>query len=216
MNLIFLGPPGSGKGTQAKRLSDQFGLIHVSTGDLFRDAIKDQTELGREIQAFVDSGKLVPDDLVSDVVFDKLKTVSEKLGFLLDGYPRTIDQAKSLDAFVARQGRQLDGVIFFDVALSQLADRFAARRTCGQCKTVYSLVNRPPKTANICDVCGGELIQRPDDRIEIVNGRLSVYARQTEPILSYYQSRSQYRKVDAGRGIDQVYEDIVNSLGLQN
>jgi adenylate kinase len=208
LNIVFLGPPGSGKGTQAKGLAASHGLTHLSTGDIFREAITGQTALGQEIKVYVDAGKLVPDELVSKVVFEKLKSLPKDAGFLLDGYPRTIQQ----DQFGKRENVGIDAVIFFDVDFAELVKRLSARRSCPQCKEVYNLVNRPPKKENTCDNCGTALMQRPDDRAEIVQDRLNVYTRQTQPILEYYKKRSGFHHVNAAQPIEKVQADIAQAL----
>jgi adenylate kinase len=212
MNIVFLGPPGSGKGTQAQRVAADHGLAHLSTGDIFRDAIKSKSELGQEITSYVEAGKLVPDDLVSRVVFDRLKSGPSGSGFLLDGYPRTVDQAKSLDKFSSENGIAIEAVIMFDVEFAELVKRLSARRQCPSCKEVYNVAMRPPKVADRCDKCSSELIHRPDDKAEIVQERLRVYTRQTEPILSHYEGKPFFKRINAAQPIDQVYADIDAAL----
>lgn len=210
MNVVFLGPPGSGKGTQAKGVADSFKLTHLSTGDAFRDAINGKTELGLEIKSYVDAGKLVPDELVSKVVFEKIGSL--KGGFLLDGYPRTVDQAKSLEAYAKKNNVAVDAVVFFDVAFDELVKRLSARRQCPKCKEVYNLVNKPPKKASVCDKCSGELIHRPDDQANIVEERLKIYSRQTEPVLDFYKAHKGFKKVNAAQPIEKVSADIQAAL----
>lgn len=212
MNIVFLGPPGSGKGTQAKSLAASQKLTHLSTGDAFRDAINSGSELGKEIKAFVDGGKLVPDELVSEVVFGKIGSLKNAQGFLLDGYPRTVDQAKALDAFCAKNKIAIDAIVFFEVGFEELVKRLSARRQCPACKEVYNLAMKPPKAEGKCDACGAPLIQRPDDRAEIVEERLKIYTRQTEPVLDFYASRAGFCKVNAAQAIEQVEADIANAL----
>jgi len=217
MNLVFLGPPGSGKGTQAQKLVEKFKLAHLSTGDVFREAIKGQTELGKEIKGFVEQGKLVPDELVSAVVFEKLRSIAAKKPFLLDGYPRTVDQAKDLDRFSEKEKIRIDAIINFAVAADELIKRLSARRSCPACKEVFNLVTRPPKRKGVCDKCDGPLIQRADDTEEVVKERLLVYDAQTAPILDYYQGRNNFVSVDASNPISQVFLDVLfqlKALGL--
>lgn len=209
MNVVFLGPPGSGKGTQARRLVSSFELTHVSTGDVFRDAISKKSPLGQKIQDFVDKGKLVPDELVTEVVMERLKGLSAKIGFLLDGYPRTVEQAKSLDGFSEREKIAIDVIIFFDSEASLLVERLSSRRQCGQCKEVYNLITRPPKVADTCDLCQGKLNQRPDDAEEVVKERLDTYQKKTVPILDYYKDRSSFHRIDAAQDIERVYGEMV-------
>lgn len=207
MNIVFLGPPGSGKGTQSKRLEQERRLTHVSTGDAFRHAIKDNTPLGAEIKSFVDNGQLVPDELVSRVVFDELMKLKGK-GFLLDGYPRTVDQAKALTTFSDKSGIQLDAVLFLDVPFTDLALRLSSRRTCPKCTAVYNVTHWPPKVDGICDICGTALVFRRDDHSSVVQQRFAVYMAQTEPILNYYRSKPFFWRIDGAQAFEKVYREI--------
>lgn len=210
MNIVLLGPPGSGKGTQAKNIAAKHNLIHLSTGDAFRDAISSNSELGKEIKAFVEGGKLVPDELVSKVVFEKIGSL--KSGFLLDGYPRTVDQAKALAKFADSRKMSIDVVLLFDVAFPELIKRLSARRQCPKCKEVYNLVQKPPKKENTCDACGSALIHRPDDQADVISKRLEIYSLQTEPVLAYYQQHPGYRKINGAQPIESVKADIDQAL----
>lgn len=208
MNVIFLGPPGSGKGTQAKGTAETFNLVHLSTGDVFREAIGGQTELGMEIKAYVDNGKLVPDELVSRVVFEHMTKTGLGKSFLLDGYPRTVDQAKALDDFFVKNKAELDAVVFFDIESAELLKRLTSRRQCGQCKEVFNLVSRPPKKEGICDVCGGALFHRRDDKEDVIKNRLDVYERQTSPVLEFYKKRPGFISLDAKKEIGDVFKEL--------
>lgn len=211
MNIVFLGPPGSGKGTQAKRLENEYHLQHLSTGDAFRDAIGHKTALGLEIKSFVDNGKLVPDGLVSRVVFDTVKALNGK-PFLLDGYPRTLEQARALTEFSKTSGISIDAVLLLDVSFSEVTKRLSARRSCGKCKEVYNLVNKAPKVDGVCDVCGAALMHRADDQPLVVQDRLVVYTTQTEPIVDFYRSMPIFRRVDGAQDIDKVYREVDAAL----
>lgn len=213
MNIVFLGPPGSGKGTQAKAVADKFKLTHLSTGDAFREAINGETELGKEIKSYVVAGKLVPDELVSKVVFEKIGSLNGS-GFLLDGFPRTVEQAKALDAFEKRSKISIGAVVFFDVAFEELVKRLSARRQCPKCKEVYNLVNKPPKVSNACDKCATILTHRPDDQPDIVEERLKIYSIQTEPVLDFYKNHVGFRKVNAAQPILKVAADIQAALNF--
>ena len=208
MNILFLGPPGSGKGTQAKRLAETRGLVHLSTGDIFREEIQSQSELGQRIKNYVDSGKLVPDDLVSEVVFETVRKRKGGKGFLLDGYPRTVDQAKAFDSFSDQEKIAVDAILFFDVDSKELVKRLSARRQCSKCKEVYNLVKRPPKTEGKCDLCSSGLVQRLDDSEKVIQERLAVYDAQTAPLLDLYKGREGYHRIDASEDIDRVFAEI--------
>jgi len=212
MNVIFLGPPGSGKGTQAKQLAAKYSLKHLSTGDLFREAITAQNALGNEIKSYVENGRLVPDELVSEVVFEKIKQPDIRSSFLLDGYPRTMEQAKSMDEFVKKEGIAVDAIIFFSVPAADLVKRLSARRQCPKCKEVYNLVTRVPKKADTCDVCQSALYHRPDDKEDVVAERLSVYDRQTAPIVDFYKGRPQFHDINAAQEVGKVYNDLLQAV----
>lgn len=204
--LILLGPPGAGKGTQAGRLSAELGLPHVSTGDLFREHRAKGTELGRRAQEYMDSGRLVPDDLVLDMLFDRVAKPDCARGFLLDGFPRTLPQAEALD-------RRLAGgtsVCVLDLRVSDrvLVDRLGGRRTCRQCGSIHHVRTSPPKTAGRCDRCQGELYVRTDDEAATIEKRLAVYREQTQPLQGYYQKKGLLQEVDGDRAPDEVFRSL--------
>lgn len=194
-------------------MADVLKVPHLSTGDVFRDAIKGQTKLGLEIKSFVDGGKLVPDELVSAVVFEKLSAMSN--GYLLDGYPRTVGQAKAFDAFLKDTKSSLDAVLFFNVEFKELVRRLSSRRQCGNCKEVYNVALNPPKKVGVCDKCSSALIHRPDDQADIVQKRLDVYTKETAPILDYYKNRDGFFEINAANEIEMVFKDVMAALSKQ-
>ncbi|NLC84372.1 MAG: adenylate kinase [Ruminococcaceae bacterium] len=189
MHLIMLGPPGSGKGTMASTLSRHFRIPHISTGDIFRNNIKNETELGREAKSYIDRGQLVPDELTTAMLIDRISEADCSQGYLLDGYPRTIVQATAFSAHLAAAGEQLDVVINLELPDALVVARLSSRRLCSSCGRSYHLIDSPPKNEGICDVCGGTLIQREDDKESTVLARLKVYHEQTAPLIDYYQQR---------------------------
>ncbi|MBH1941238.1 adenylate kinase [Mobilitalea sibirica] len=210
MKVIMLGAPGAGKGTQAKRLAAKYGIPHISTGDIFRANIKEQTELGKKAKVYMDQGLLVPDELVVDLVVDRFKNPDCEKGYVLDGFPRTIPQAKALDEALAKHNDAIEFAIDVDVPDSNIISRMAGRRACVNCGGTYHVVTIPPKKEGICDVCGGELILREDDKPETVEKRLKVYHEQTQPLIDYYQNKGVLKSVDGTRHMDDVFADIVN------
>lgn len=190
MRLVLLGPPGAGKGTQAQVLSKDLGVPHVSTGDMLREALKNASPLGLEAKSFMEKGALVPDDLVIALVLERLRRADAKKGFILDGFPRTPEQAKSLDARLAELKIPLDYVLYFKTSPAVIVRRLSGRRVCGQCGKNYHLTNFKPRREGLCDVCGGRLTQRPDDREETIEERLKVYEKQTAPLIDYYKRKN--------------------------
>ena len=213
MRLILLGAPGAGKGTQAIEIKEEFSIPHISTGDIFRANIKDGTELGKKAKGYMDEGKLVPDELTIELVKDRLRKDDAKKGFLLDGFPRTIPQAEALDGFLKEEGIKLDRVVNIDVDKSVLLDRITGRRVCKDCKASFHIAFNPPKKENVCDHCGGELIQRADDNAETVANRIEVYEAQTMPLVEYYEKAGNIAHIDGATGLDNVFADIVKALG---
>jgi adenylate kinase len=204
VRLIFLGPPGAGKGTQAKALAREWGVPQVSTGEMLRDAVKAGTPLGREAQRVMESGGLVSDDVMVGIIAERLRQRDAAPGFILDGFPRTIAQAEALNRLLKDLGQGLDSVVYFDVPEVELIRRLTGRRLCRQCQTAYHLVSAPPKRDGICDRCGGELYQRDDDSEATVRHRLEVYARQTAPLLDYYRGRGLLTTVKADGGVESI------------
>ena len=211
MNLIFLGPPGAGKGTQAKRLITRFGLPQLSTGDILRKAVADGTALGRRAKALMDAGKLVPDEIVNGIVDEALASPLAQKGFLLDGFPRTVPQAEALDQMLARRGRKIDHVISIEVSTDVLVDRLAGRQTCPQCQTSYGK-DSPPANPGHCDRDGEALIIRPDDQPERVRQRMLEYESKTAQLTGYYKVRGVVRAVDGVGKVDDVEKRILAAL----
>lgn len=216
MNLIMLGPPGSGKGTQAKRLTERFGIPQISTGDILREAVKEGTPLGKEAKRYMDEGKLVPDEVVVGIVRERLKEPDCEKGFILDGFPRTVAQAEALDRILEEMGRKIDHVIDIEVSEDELLKRLTGRRTCKRCGAMYHIIFNPPKRDGICDQCGGELYQRDDDREETIKARLKVYREQTAPLIDYYEKRGLLRRIEGSGKIDEIEERILKAIGEKN
>lgn len=209
--VIFIGPPGSGKGTQAKRLAAQFAIPHISTGDMLRDAITEQTEVGKKAAPIMASGKLVSDDIMVEVVRDRLKKPDAKGGFILDGFPRTLVQAEKLDGLVGNGAGALR-VVQLLVPDDVLVKRISLRRSCPSCKAIYHLESAPPTNDNICDRCGSELVARPDDNETAVRRRLDAFHADTLPVAAFYKKKSILREVDGVGPVDEIFERIEKSL----
>lgn len=208
MRLVFLGPPGAGKGTQARALAQEWGVPHIATGDMLRDAAAAGTPLGRQARAFMERGALVPDDVIIGLIAERLAEPDAKRGFVLDGFPRTIPQAEALDRLLAEREQGLDRVIYFDVPEDELLRRLTGRRSCPACQATYHVTANPPRRPGVCDRCGTELVQRPDDREDTVRTRLKVYAEQTAPLLEHYRRRGVLATV-AGVGAIEAVRDAV-------
>ncbi|GEA18252.1 adenylate kinase [Moorella sp. E306M] len=213
MRLVLLGPPGAGKGTQAALICKHLGIPHISTGDMFRQAIKEGTELGRQAEKYLQSGGLVPDDVTIGLIQERLSQSDCRQGFLLDGFPRTVAQAEALDAWLAGRKEKLDAVIDIEVPREELMARLTGRRVCRQCGATYHLQYNPPAEAGKCDVCGGELIQRADDTAATVGKRLDVYNEQTAPLITYYRQRGLLKEIDGSGDIAAVSRAIGAALG---
>ncbi|WP_299238254.1 adenylate kinase [Sulfurihydrogenibium sp.] len=207
--VIFLGPPGAGKGTQAQLLKERSGFIQISTGDLLREAVKNQTELGKLAKRYMDEGKLVPDDLIISLIKEKLQEYADK-NIIFDGFPRTIPQAESLDNLLSQLNKNIDAVILFKIEDEEVVKRLAGRRVCPSCGAVYHVVYNPPKIDEICDKCGTKLIQRDDDKEEVIRKRLEVYHQQTKPLIEYYKSK--IVEIDATDNPENIYNKIVSMI----
>ena len=212
MNIILMGLPGAGKGTQASEIVKKFPIPHISTGDMFRKAIKDETNLGKEAKSYMDRGELVPDEVTVGIVKERISEDDAKKGFLLDGFPRTIDQAESLNQIMSELDREIDAVINIEVPEEELMNRLTGRRICEKCGTTYHLVFNPPKVDGICDIDGGKLYQREDDNPETVSNRLSVNVKQSKPILEYYNNKGVLKNIDGSKDIDEVTDDVIDIL----
>ncbi|MEJ7173840.1 adenylate kinase [Staphylococcus caprae] len=212
MNIILMGLPGAGKGTQASEIVKKFPIPHISTGDMFRKAIKDETDLGKEAKSYMDRGELVPDEVTVGIVKERISEDDAKKGFLLDGFPRTIEQAEALNNIMSELDREIDAVINIEVPEEELMNRLTGRRICEKCGTTYHLVFNPPKVEGICDIDGGKLYQREDDNPETVSNRLSVNDKQSKPILEYYDEKGILKNIDGSKDIDEVTNDVIDIL----
>lgn len=213
MNIIMLGAPGAGKGTQAKRLAEKYGIPHISTGDILRTNISKETELGKKAKSFMDAGALVPDDLVIDLVADRLEEEDAKAGFIFDGFPRTIPQAQSLDKMLGEKGRKIDYAVNVDVPDQVIVDRMAGRRFCLACGGSYHTKYLKPQREGVCDKCGGQLALRKDDEPETVLKRLEFYHDQTEPLIAYYRQNGVLKEVDGTKQVAEILSEIQEQLG---
>ena len=213
MKLIMLGAPGAGKGTQAKRIAAKYGIPHISTGDIFRANIKNATELGKKAQTYMDQGLLVPDELVCDLVVDRIQQSDCEKRYVLDGFPRTIPQAEALTAALEKLGTGIDYAINVEVPDANILNRMGGRRACLGCGATYHVEFNPPKQEGVCDTCGAELVLRDDDKPETVQKRLDVYHEQTQPLIDYYTKAGKLAEVDGTKDMDDVFAAIVDLLG---
>jgi adenylate kinase len=212
MNLILLGPPGAGKGTQAKMMIDKYHIPQISTGDILRAALKERTPLGLKAKEYMDKGLLVPDEVVIDIIKERLKEADCQKGYILDGFPRTVAQAQALDKVLASMNTAIDDVISIEVDKGELIKRLTGRRTCRQCGRGYHVIFDPPTNKDLCDKCQGELYQRDDDNEDTVRNRLEVYDSQTFPLIQYYKEKTLIRSIDGQGSIQQIFDRIVKVL----
>ncbi len=212
MKIVMLGAPGAGKGTQAIKIADKYDIPHISTGDIFRANIKGGTELGQKAKSYIDKGELVPDEVTIGMLLDRIAQDDCKNGYVLDGFPRTIPQAESLTEALKSQGDKIDFALNIDVPDEAIIERMSGRRACPKCGATYHIVYAAPKTENICDKCGTDLIIRSDDKPETVKDRLNVYHQQTEPLIAYYKAAGVLREVDGTQELPKVFEDVVAIL----
>lgn len=215
MKIILLGPPGAGKGTQAKQISSKYNIPHISTGDIFRKNISEKTALGIKAKEYMDSGLLVPDELTINIVVDRLNQDDCKNGFLLDGFPRTVEQAKALDLFLDNKNDKIDTALLIEVPKDNILARMTGRRVCPSCGASYHIIFNPTKVEGKCDACGSAVVQRKDDSEETVKERLDVYEKQTEPLVEYFKSKNVLSSVDGTKDINDVFQDITQILGRE-
>lgn len=216
LRLVFLGPPGTGKGTQARRLAESHRLVALSSGDVLRAEIERDSEIGRKAAQYVRSGTLVPDEVICEVMLAAIDRLEVGRGFILDGFPRTVPQAEALDEGLRQRGLSLDAVLLFELDDAAVLERIVNRRICKNCGATYNVKFLPPRVEGVCDVCGGPLVQRVDDREEVVRTRLATYREQTEPLVAYYEGRGLLRRVDAGQRAEEVEAAIsrlIDELG---
>lgn len=212
LNIILMGLPGAGKGTQAERIVDEFQIPHISTGDAFRAAVKEETPLGKKAKEYMDKGLLVPDEIVIGIVKERLGKDDCQKGFMLDGFPRTVPQAEALENILSEMGKSIDHVINIQVPRDILLERLTGRRICKQCGATYHVIFNPPAKEGVCDKCGGELYQREDDNEETVATRLDVNIEQTEPLIKFYEEKGTLRNINGDQDINKVFEDITRIL----
>ena len=211
--MVLLGPPGAGKGTQAKLLEQEFGAVQISTGDILRKAVADQSPLGKQAEDYIKRGALVPDDLITNLIAERLQQADSARGFLLDGFPRTIPQAQSLDGLLKKLALSLNGVLSVQVPRAVIIERLAGRRTCKECGALCHMVFDPPKRDGVCDRCGGELFQREDDKEETIANRLAVYDAQTAPLVDYYRRQGILQEINGVGSIDEIRARVIKALG---
>ena len=212
MNIILLGPPGAGKGTQAKMLVEEYQIPQISTGDILRAAVKEGTPMGKEAKNYMDKGELVPDSVVIGIVEERIQQPDCEKGYMLDGFPRTVPQAEALDEMLKKLSSQIDHVVSIRVANEELVERLTGRRTCRECGAGFHVMFDPPKQEGVCDKCGGELYQRDDDNVETVTSRLQVYESQTKPLVDYYNSQEKVRDIDGVGEIKEIFGRITQVL----
>lgn len=209
---VLAGPPGSGKGTQAKLLAPELKVPHISLGDLLREAVRSGTEVGKLAKSYLDAGKLVPDSVAIKVAEEAVTKTECKNGFVIDGFPRTLEQAKLFDALLSKLKFDLSKVLYIDIPLKEILKRLTGRRSCRNCGAVYNLMFKPPKVENVCDICGGELYQRKDDTEDVIKVRYGVYEKQTSPLVDYYKKQGKLVHIDGTQKVDQVFKEVCKAV----
>ncbi len=212
MNLLIMGGPGAGKGTMSQKILSKYNILHISTGDIFRSEIKQQTELGLLAKSYIDKGLLVPDEVTNPMVKSFLEKSDHATGYLLDGYPRTLAQAQAFNDLVAGTDLEIDRVLYMEIPFEVLAQRVTGRRICKECGAIFHTQNKPSKVEGVCDECGGTLYQRKDDTLESLTVRVEEYQKSTEPVLSYYSEKGLVKTVNANQSIDSVWDDVQKAL----
>ena len=216
MNILIIGAPGTGKGTMSEKLIEKYGIVHVSTGDMLRESVKNGTEVGKKAHGYMERGELVPDEVIHDIILERFAQKDMENGILMDGYPRTLAQAEDLDTIRASLGKKVDCVLNLELDEQVLIGRITGRRTCPNCKAIYHIQNMPPKVEGICDICGSQLVTRKDDTVESLRVRLDAYHESTKDVIGYYEKQGIVKNINADQSVEKVFEDITEALGECN
>lgn len=216
MNILIIGAPGTGKGTMSEKLIEKYGIVHVSTGDMLRESVKNGTEVGKKAHGYMERGELVPDEVIHDIILERFAQKDMENGILMDGYPRTLAQAEDLDTILASLGKKVDCVLNLELDEQVLIGRITGRRTCPNCKAIYHIQNMPPKVEGICDICGSQLVTRKDDTVESLRVRLDAYHESTKDVIGYYEKQGIVKNINADQSVEKVFADITEALGECN
>ncbi|MBR2532541.1 MAG: adenylate kinase [Lachnospiraceae bacterium] len=216
MNILIIGAPGTGKGTMSEKLIEKYGIVHVSTGDMLRESVKNGTEVGKKAHGYMERGELVPDEVIHDIILERFAQKDMENGILMDGYPRTLAQAEDLDSILASLGKKVDCVLNLELDEEILIGRVTGRRTCPNCKAIYHIQNKPPKVEGVCDICGSQLVTRKDDTVESLRVRLEAYHESTKDVIGYYANKGIVKTINADQSVEKVFADIVEALGECN
>ncbi|MBR2553048.1 MAG: adenylate kinase [Clostridiales bacterium] len=216
MNILIIGAPGTGKGTMSEKLIEKYGIVHVSTGDMLRESVKNGTEVGKKAHGYMERGELVPDEVIHDIILERFAQKDMDNGILMDGYPRTLAQAEDLDSILASLGKKVDCVLNLELDEKILIERITGRRTCPNCKAIYHIKNMPPKVEGVCDICGSQLVTRKDDTVESLRVRLDAYHESTKDVIGYYANKGIVKTINADQSVEKVFADIVEALGECN